>query len=111
MTTDDDLTPPGYVSLPGKHYWWLSFVSRTDDNAVACHLGIAIVICHGDLGEAIDEAWEYDCNPGGEVLGLRMVELPMHSVPRHLTYRLMTDPGEIGEAQIILNAIKEENQK
>jgi hypothetical protein len=93
----------------GLHYWWLSFVDRTEDNSVACHLGVTIVTCHGDdIGRAVQEAWDYHCNPGGEVLGLQLKDIPVHSIPRNLTYRLLTDPGEIAEAQIAIDTMEPE---
>jgi hypothetical protein len=81
-------------------YWWLSFVDRIDDgdNDVACHLGITIVTARG-FSNAVDQAWNCDCNPGGEVLGQRLPDVPLHSLPRQLTYRLLTDPGAITAAQ------------
>ncbi len=59
-------------------YWWLSFVDRTGDpelGTVACNLGISIVFTGGDIGEAVEEAWQHDCNPGGEVLGVRLPDI------------------------------------
>ena len=43
----------------------------------------------------------YRCNPGGEVLGERIPTL--RKLPRQFTYRLLTDPGEIAEAQIAID--------
>ena len=46
--------------------WWLSFCD-TDRPVGQRFLGVAIV--EGtDLASAITEAWERQCNPGGEVL-------------------------------------------
>lgn len=39
-------------------------------------------------------------NPGGEVLGVPL-EVP---TPDHLTYRLLTEPGAIAEAQAVIAA-------
>jgi hypothetical protein len=55
-------------------YWWLSFVDRTSD--VACHLGVAIVTARGNISDAVLEARDYGCNPGGEVLGERLPDVP-----------------------------------
>ena len=94
MTETDDLA-----------YWWLSFVDRTDDgtDSVACRLGVSIVTARGDsIVGAAKEAWANHCNPGGEVMGERLVDVPLHSLPRDLTYRLLTDPGDIAGAQIAI---------
>ena len=50
-------------------WWWLSFVDRThsDGVSVALQLGVAIVYTGGDVTDAVEEAWQRDCNPGGEV--------------------------------------------
>jgi hypothetical protein len=101
----------GSNDLTTINYWWLSFVDRTENNEVACHLGVSIVSCAGNINRAAQEAWDYHCNPGGEVLGEPLVGIPIRSLPQRLTYRLLTDPGEIAEAQITIDTIKKETTK
>jgi hypothetical protein len=96
--------PPG----PPAPLFWLSFVDRLASDhgclnracgAVAVHLGVCIVHGH-DIGAAIEAVWLSDCNPGGEVLGC-----PVDArMPEHLTYRLLTEPGAIVEAQAVIAA-------
>lgn len=90
---------------PDVHHWWLSFVDRID-HMVACQLGVAIVAGR-DIHDAVQNAWDYGCNPGGEV---RAEQLPQRSIPRHLTHRLLTKPGDIAEAQLAVAPPVEETR-
>ncbi len=43
------------------------------------------------------------CNPGGEVYGEHLPDLRLDLGTRlRFTYRLLTDPGDIAEAQILI---------
>ena len=99
-----------------KQWWWLSFVDQAADggDSVALHLGCAIVLATS-LANAVQEAWDHDCNPGGEVTGMP-IEAPFGVAPPswerwpfsdrsaadRLTYRLLDGP-EITTAQALLD--------
>jgi hypothetical protein len=82
-------------------YWWLSFYDRIgdDDPAGETHgaecaccgvrvgggtvrlpIGVAIVTSNGDIEDAVQKAWDRRCNPGGEVRGERLPDVPPHSL-------------------------------
>ena len=80
------------TACPG---YWLSFVDRVDD--VAVNLGVAIV-GGTTMNSAVRAAWCLGINPGGEVAGERIPDLRI--IPEGLLFRLLTEPGDIAEAQI-----------
>jgi len=86
--------------VTAPNFWWLSFVDRID-HQVALHLGVTIVLGR-DVGDAAEAARIAGCNPGGEVLGVRLRDdfRLHHSLPY---CRLITDPGDIAEAQLIMD--------
>ena len=122
------------MSSKSKHrglpapYWWLSFYDRIDDDdapgeeshgaecaccggqvgggTVRLSIGVAIVTSHGDIGDAVQKAWDRRCNPGGEVLAERLPDLPPHSLPHQLTHRLLLDRAEIEVAKTAVRAIR-----
>jgi hypothetical protein len=107
-------------------YWWLSFydiIGDGDDSTDETHgaecaccggrvgggtvrlpIGVAIVTSHGDIGEAVQKAWDRRCNPGGEVRGERLPDIPPDSLPRQLTNRLLMDRAEIEAAKTAVRA-------
>lgn len=89
-------------------FWWLSFVDRAEDaelGSAAVQLGVAIVIAR-DMEEAVQEAWTWGCNPGGEVAGMPLGfgAAVVRGTPewRKLAFRLLQEPG-ITEAQILID--------
>lgn len=62
-------------------------------------LGIAVVEAD-DGGEAVQRAWELDCNPGGEVLGY---ELPDDALPACENRNRLLSPGEARELMAALD--------
>jgi len=88
------MTPIPRGVRPG---YWLSFVDRIGD--VAVNLGVAIV-AGTTMQNAVRLAWQLQINPGGEVRGEHIPDLRV--LPEALTFRLLTDPGDIAEAQIVL---------
>lgn len=105
-------------------YWWLSFYDRIGDDGeahdaqcsccggqvgggtVRLPIGVAIVTSHGDIGEAVQKAWDRGCNPGGEVRGERLPDLPADSLPAKLTHRLLLDRAEIEIAKTAVRTVR-----
>jgi hypothetical protein len=95
------------LTKTAPQFWWLSFVDRAEDpelGSAAVQLGVAIVAAR-DMEEAVQEAWEWKCNPGGEVAGMPLgfgAEV-IREVPewRKLAFRLLQEP-DITEAQMLI---------
>lgn len=60
--------------------WWLSFA----DDKTGKSLGVALVETddNQDIGEAIQLAWMFGCNPGGEVMGWQLPAEAVTGIPR-----------------------------
>ena len=65
MPADRSLRAPDDTPFSG--WWWLSFVDP-DRAPGTAFLGAAIVPGRG-MADAVQAAWEAECNPGGEVQG------------------------------------------
>jgi len=61
--------------------WWLSFADP-DKPEGQRFIGVAVVPCDTDtISRAADTAWKLGCNPGGEVLGMRLPDDIIERVP------------------------------
>lgn len=90
------------MTRPLSGYYWLSFVDRIDGD-IALPIGVAIVRAD-DFLDAVQVSWRRRCNPGGEVAGTL---LPHQTIPAALLDQLLTEPGDIADAQLALT-IREE---
>lgn len=80
-----------------KKWFYLSFVNR-DLPEGGRWVGASMVM-GTDLEDAIQEAWRFGVNGGGEVASM---ELPEGTTPREGdAYRLITDPEEARNLQFV----------
>ncbi len=75
-----------YKYKPG--YYWLSFAEETG------FLGVVIVQAES-YDQALQKAWELEINPGGNVLGGLMVEVPSEKWHDRLLNRKMLKEMEL----------------
>lgn len=71
-----------------KPWWWLSFADPEKPRGER-NLGVCIV--QGlDIGEAAKNAHAKGCNPGGEIMGVRIAEDKLDLFPEQYRNRLMS---------------------
>lgn len=66
---------PSVTQIPTVRRWWFLSFSSTDRPKGRQFLGAALVKGY-DVGDAAASAHVYNCNPGGEVLGIALPDIP-----------------------------------
>lgn len=86
-------------------YFWLSFAD--DEQSLGC-----AIVRAADMKEAARRAWETDCNPGGEILGVGPFTMSEASPEiRTLPLHTLLSRDEVVDAGVKLTDVDEEKEE